>query len=53
MLTILKNEFFFFLLFFMNNSMFGKTMENLRNRRQIDLVTSPGKLKKLVKQPSF
>ena len=28
-------------------------MENLRNRRQIDLVTGEEKLKKLVKKPSF
>lgn len=33
--------------------MLGKTMENLRNRRYIDLVKSPEKLRKLVKQPSF
>ena len=33
--------------------MFGKTMENLRNRRHIDLVTDKNKLTKLTKQPSF
>ena len=31
----------------------GKTMENLRNRRTVDLVTSEEKLKKLAAQPSF
>ena len=30
-----------------------KTMENLRNRRRVDLVTSEEKLKKLAAQPSF
>ena len=33
--------------------MFGKAMENLRLRRQIDLVTTLAQLKKLTKQPSF
>ena len=31
----------------------GKTMENLRNRPTVDLVTSEEKLKKLAVQPSF
>ena len=31
----------------------GKTMENLRNRRKVYLVTSEEKLKKLAAQPSF
>ena len=30
----------------MNNSIFGITMENMRNRRNMDLVTSDRKLRK-------
>ena len=37
----------------MNNSFYGKTMENVRHRRDIDLVTSTKKFKKLVSQPTF
>ena len=37
----------------MNNSVFGKTMENLRNRRKVDLVTDKKRLKKIVAQPTF
>ena len=33
--------------------MFGKTMENLRHRRNVDLVSSSHKLKKLAAQPTF
>ena len=33
--------------------MAGKTMENLRNQRTVDLVISEEKLKKLAAQPSF
>ena len=40
---ISKNEFFKL----MNKSMFGKTMENLRNRQKVDLVNSKRRLKKL------
>lgn len=36
----------------MNNSMF-KTMENLRNRRKVDLVTEEKRLKKIAAQPIF
>ena len=37
----------------MNNTFFGKTMENVRKRRHIDIVTTPEKVKKLVAQPTF
>ena len=48
-----KNEFekdFFQL---MNNSVFGKTMENARNRRDIKLVTSDKRKKRLVSEPNY
>ena len=31
----------------------GKTMENVRKRRVIDLVTTPENLRKLVAKPTF
>ena len=37
----------------MNNSMFGKTMENLRNRRKIDLTSRKESFRKIVSQPIF
>ena len=37
----------------MNNSVFGKTMENIRKRVQIDLVNSEAKARKLICQPNF
>ena len=37
----------------LNNSVFGKTMENVRNHRKIDLVTNQATLKKLVSKPTF
>ena len=37
----------------MNNSVFGKTMENIRNRVVVKLVNTEEKLKKLVAKPNF
>ena len=37
----------------MNNSVFGKTMENVRNHRNIKLVTSDKRRKRLVSKPNY
>ena len=51
--TVAKNEFekdFFKL---MNNSVFGKTMENIRNRVDIKLINDKIKAEKLVAKPNL
>ena len=48
-----KNDFeedFFKL---MNNSVFGKTMENVRNHRDIKIVTTNKQRSKLVSEPNY
>ena len=37
----------------MNNSVFGKTMENVRNHRDIKLVTTEKQRNKLVSKPNY
>ena len=37
----------------MNNSVFGKTMENLRKRVDVKLVTDPEKFKQMVSKPTY
>ena len=37
----------------MNNSVFGKTIENLRNHRDIKLVTSEKRRKRLISEPNY
>ena len=37
----------------MNDSVFGKTMENVKNHKNIKLVTSDKRKKKLVSEPNY
>ena len=48
-----KNDFEKDLFKLMNNSVFGKTMENIRKHRDIILVTTDKKRSKLVSGPNY
>ena len=51
--ALVKNDFkkdFFKL---MNNSVFGKTMENIREHRDIKLVTTDKRRDQLVSEPNY
>ena len=48
-----KNEFEKKFFKSMNNSVFGKAMENVRNHRHIKLVTSDKRRKRLVSDPNY
>ena len=48
-----KNDFGKDLFKLMNNSVFGKTMENIRKHRNIKLVTTHKKRSKLVSKPNY
>ena len=48
-----RNDFEKDLLKLMNNSVFGKTMENIRKHRDIKLVTTDKKRSKLVSEPNY
>ena len=50
---LVKNDFEKDLFKLMNNSVFGKTMENIRNHRDIKLVTTDRKRSKLVSEPNY
>ena len=48
-----RNDFDKDLFKLMNNSVFGKTMENIRKHRDIKLITTDKKRSKLVSEPSY
>ena len=48
-----RNDFEKDLFKLMNNSVFGKTMENIRKHREIKLVTTNKKRSKLVSEPNY
>ena len=48
-----KNDFEKYLFKLMNNSVFGKTMENIAKPKVIKLVTTDKKRSKLVSEPNY
>ena len=48
-----KNDFEKDLFKLMNNSVYGKTMENIRNHKNIKLVTTDKKRNELVSEPNY
>ena len=48
-----KNDFEKGFLKLMNNSVFGKTIENVKKHRDIKLVTTDEKRNKLVSEPNY
>ena len=53
LIKLAKNDFEKDLFKSMNNSVFGKTMENIRKHRDIKLVTTDKKRSKLVSEPNY
>ena len=51
--TEAKNEFEKSFFKLMNNSLFGKTMENIRNHKDFQFVTTDEKRNKLVSEPNY
>ena len=50
---VAKNDFKKYFLKLRNNSVFGKTMENIRKHRDIELVTTNKRRSKLVSEPNY
>ena len=48
-----KNDFEKDIFKLMNNSVFGKTMENVRNRRDVKLIVSEQRRKQLTSEPNY